>query len=65
MRLTLYLQHILNPLHVYCRLVDIRIISPNTASKLCYYYEISIFKLIKKKISIESISKHTNSLIDS
>lgn len=41
----LYLQHILNPLHIYCRLVDLHI-NQNTALKIAYIYDRGIFRFI-------------------
>ncbi|MCF8144175.1 MAG: hypothetical protein K9N21_09670 [Deltaproteobacteria bacterium] len=41
------LQHTLNPLHVYCRLLDAGL-SRDFSAQLCRYYEISLFRWIAR-----------------
>jgi hypothetical protein len=48
------LQHMLNPLHIYCRIMDIKIgkfsINRHRARKLCSWYEKSIYSIIIRSI---------------
>ena len=45
LRPILSLQHTLNPLHVYCRLLDTGL-SRGFSAQLCTYYEILVFRWI-------------------
>lgn len=52
-RIALFFQHYFHPMHVWCRLLDVGIMGKSTATKLCSYYEVSIYdKLIQKCASI-------------
>ena len=42
-KVILRLQHLLNPLHIYCRLLDIGL-SSRLAAKLCLFYERSFYR---------------------
>jgi len=44
-RLIIGLQHTLNPLHIYCRLLD-RGLSRQVSARVCLYYEIVIYRWI-------------------
>ncbi len=39
-----FMQHYMNPLHIYCRLIDLGL-AKNTAMFLCRIYERSFFRL--------------------
>jgi len=41
------LQHMLNPLHVYCRLLDTGL-SREFSGQICQYYEIFLFRWIAR-----------------
>lgn len=41
-KVILKLQHLLNPLHIYCRLRDLGL-SPELASRICSVYERSFY----------------------
>jgi len=49
MTLTERLRHLINPLHIYCRMRDVYI-SKYTAKKLCQLYEKTLFTFLKRRI---------------
>jgi hypothetical protein len=40
-----YFKHILNPLHIYCRIIDVTG-SKSFARLICYHYEKRVWKLL-------------------
>jgi len=50
-RLILETQHRLNPLHVYCRLVERRV-NKKISKVLCWHYEILIYKWLNSLMHI-------------
>jgi hypothetical protein len=40
-----FLQHVLNPLHVYCRLRNIGL-TPTSAQRVCRVYERFVYRLV-------------------
>jgi len=42
----MYLEHILHPLHIWCRLLDLHL-SRTMATKLCRWYEFHLYRPIK------------------
>lgn len=51
------IQHYLNPLHVYCRIIDLEI-NDSFAKRLCCFYEKNIYDVIKPKPKPESEIPH-------
>ena len=41
-------QHFLNPLHIYCRLIDLGL-TQKFSTKMCKFYEKHIFKKLYKQ----------------
>ncbi|MFO7985837.1 MAG: hypothetical protein R6U38_08215 [Desulfatiglandaceae bacterium] len=58
-------QHIFNPLHVYCRLLDTGL-NRSVSAQVCHYYEICIFRRIARlshiSTSLVIVAKERKSL---
>ncbi|HID29311.1 MAG TPA: PEP-CTERM sorting domain-containing protein [Desulfobacterales bacterium] len=62
-RIILNIQHRLNPLHVYCRLVE-RGLSKKSSLSICRYYEILIYSsLASFSIVLGQICTHGRSIV--
>jgi len=53
MRLPKYIEHVLNPLHIFCRLRDLGI-NPKKSIKIAKIYDKTIFNLLRHLNGIEN-----------